>query len=170
MAVNDARVRLIISHAIQHAGHSADTCCGSVRQAWRNLKAWRDVPPAGGASPNSLDLDVAAAENYMFARACVCEGFVSATQMRTIAVGYFATKLVGVKMPTSGNPQSKLDAGVLGWGSVGAQEGEANRQRCNPTISPPLWRPVNEIMDLGKGYQGQLGRPGTRYTPPAPRS
>ena len=47
------------------------------RQAWRNLKAWRDQKPAPGAKANSLDLEVSAAENYMFARACVCEGFVS---------------------------------------------------------------------------------------------
>ena len=170
MAVNNARVREIINHAIGHAENNGDTCCGSIRQAWRNLKAWRDQQPLLGASPNSLDLDVAAAENYMFARACVCEGFASRMQMNTIALGYYASKVVGVKMPTSGNPQSPSDAGVLGWGGTGAQEGEADCRRCNPGANPPLWRPVNEIMNLGGGYRGAMGKPGTRYEPPPART
>ena len=170
MSVNNARVREIINHAILHAGNNGDTCCGSVRQAWRNLKAWRDLPPASGARANSLDLEVAAAENYMFARACVCEGFVNRLQMNTIAIAYYATKVTGVKMPTSGNPQSEADSGVLGWGGIGSQEGEVDRKRCNPTANPPLWRPVNEIMNLRSGYGRALGTPGTRYAPPSARS
>ena len=170
MAVNNVRVREIINHAIGHAMSDGDICCGSIRQAWRNLKAWRDQRPLPGSSPNSLDLDVAAAENYMFARACVCEGFVNRMQMNTIALGYYTTKVVGVKMPTSGNPQSPSDAGVLGWGGIGSQEGEADRRRCNAGANPPLWRPVNEIMNLGGGYRGAMGKPGTRYEPPPART
>ena len=165
MAVNNARVREIINHAIAHAANNGDLCCGSIRQAWRNLKLWRDQPPLPGVLPNSIDLDVAAAENYMFARACVCEGFVHRLQMNTIAIGYYATKVAGMKMPTSGNPQSPPDAGVLGWGGIGTQEGDTDRCRCNPDVNPPLWRPVNEIMDLGGGYKGAMGKPGTRYKP-----
>jgi len=63
MAVNNERVRQIINHAIWHAKNNGDNCCGSIGQAWRNLKKWRDLPPAPGAKPNSLDLEVAAAEN-----------------------------------------------------------------------------------------------------------
>ena len=62
MAVNNVRVRQIINDAIARASNNGDPCCGSIRQAWINLKAWRDLPPAAGAQPNSLDLDVAAAE------------------------------------------------------------------------------------------------------------
>lgn len=167
MAVNNARVRQIINHAITHAANNGDMCCGKIRQAWRNLKAWRDLPPAPGARANSLDLEVAAAENYMFARACVCEGFVNRMQMNTIAIGYYMSKVAGVRMPTSGNPQSPVDSGVLGWGGIGSQEGERDRRRCNPSADPPVWRPINEIMDLGSGYRGAMGRPGTRYEPPA---
>ena len=166
--VNNERVRQIIDHAILHAGDNGDRCCGSIRQAWRNLKMWRDEPPAPGARPNSLDLEVAAAENYMYARACVCEGFVNRFQMNVIALGYYGTKRVGVLMPTSGNPQSEPDAGVLGWGGVGSEEGEADRDRCNPNANPPLWRPVNEIMGLRNGYLRTAGTPGTRYSPPPP--
>lgn len=166
MAVNSVRVRQIITHSIALASNNGDTCCGAVRQAWRNLKAWRDLPPAPGARANSLDLEVAAAENYMFARACVCEGFVSRLQMNTLAIGYFASKVVGQRRPTSANPQSPADPAVLGWGGIGAQEGEADCRRCNPSADPPLWRPVNEVMDIGSGYGGALGRLGTAYEPP----
>lgn len=168
MSVNNARVRRIINDAIAKARNNGDLCCGSVRQAWANLKIWRDQPPVAGAPPNSLDLDAAAAENYMFARSCVCEGFVNRLQMNTIAIAY-GTKVGGVAMPTSGNPQSAPDVGVLGWGGIGSQEGEADRMRCNPTADPPLWRPVSEIMGRRTGYYFSAGgRPGTRYSPPPP--
>lgn len=169
MAVNNARVRQIINDAIAQASNNGDACCGSIRQAWRNLKAWRDLPPVGGAPANSLDLEVAAAENYMFARACVCEGFVNRFQMNSIAIVYFATKVAGVDMPTSGNPQSRPDVAVLGWGGIGSEEGEADRRQCNPNADPPWWRPVSEIMGRRDGYYFRVGgTPGTRYTPPPP--
>lgn len=177
MSVDNKRVREIVNDAIMRAGSGGgDACCGKIYQAWRNLKAWRDQPPAGGARPNSLDLEVAAAENYMFARWCVCKGLVNRLQMNTMAIGYYASKVIGSKMPTSGNPQSDPDSGVLGWGGIGSEEGEADRTRCNPTADPPLWRPVNEIMDLRSGYGSFYGSPGTRYdgptgyTPPGYRS
>lgn len=166
MAVNNERVRRIINDAIAAANNNGDLCCGAIRQAWRNLKEWRDIPAEKGKPPNSLDLDVAAAENYMYARASVCEGFVTRLQMNTIAIGYYGTKLVGQKMPTSGNPQSPHNVGVLGWGGIGSQEGEADCKRCNPGANPPLWRPIGEIMPLGDGYVGKVGKPGTRYEPP----
>jgi hypothetical protein len=50
--------------------------------------------------------------------------------MNTAAIGYYSTKLAVEKMPTSGNPQSEQDLGVLGWGGIGSQEGEADRGRC----------------------------------------
>ena len=169
MSVDNARVRQIINHAIAFASsQGADDCCGSTRQAWHNLKAWRDEPTAAGARANSLDLEVAAAENYMYARVSVCSGYVSRFQMNTMAIVYYATKVMGRKMPTSGNPQSAPDSGVLGWGGIGSQEGEADHARCHPDVDPPLWRPVGELMDLGGGYAGALGRPGSRYAPPPP--
>ncbi len=95
----------------------------------------------------------------MFARTCVCTGFVNRLQMNSIALGYYTTKLFGINMPTSGNPQSEPDVGVLAWGGIGSEEGEADRLRCNPNINPPLWRPINEIM--GKRVYG--GSIGTQY-------
>jgi len=166
MSVNNTRVREIINDAIARAiNTSGDACCGSIYQAWRNLKAWRDLPPAPGVRPNSLDLEVAAAENYMFARASVCSAFVSRFQMNSMALVYYTSKRVGVGMPTSSNPQSEPDLGVVGWGGIGSEEGEADRNRCNHGASPPWWRPVNEVMNIGNGYGGLYGSPGTRYGP-----
>jgi hypothetical protein len=86
--------------------------------------------------------------------------------MQTIGLAYYATKVAGVKMPTSGNPQSPANSDVLNWGVRGARDGANDCRRCNTKADPPLWRPVNEIMNLGNGYGGQLGRPGTAYAPP----
>lgn len=165
MSVNNVRVRQIIDDAILRANSNGEACCGKIYQAWRNLKAWRDQPPKAGTRANSLDLEVAAAENYMFARACVCRGFVSRFQMNSMALGYYGTKVVGAKMPTSGNPQSEPDLGVVGWGGIGSEEGEADRKRCNPNAEPPMWRPVNEIMNMRTGYGSLYGSAGTRYGP-----
>ena len=164
MAVNDVRVREIIDQKIQQfGGADGPNAAVNIRAAWQDLKAWRDEAPAAGRPPNSLDLDHAAAENYMYARASVADGFVSQAQMNTLAVGYYLTKRLGMKMPTSGNPQSEVDAGVLRWGVIGAQEGEVDRIKYRFDTKAPLWRPVNEIMPLS-GYTGLLGRPGTRYS------
>ncbi len=108
MAVDNAIVRIIIDTNIAVVIDDG-SCCGKYFSAWMTLKAWRDQPPNPGDQPNSLDLNVAAAENYMFARAMVCAGRCSRFQMNTLALGYYATKLIGIGMPTSSNPQSEPD-------------------------------------------------------------
>ncbi|HLK82985.1 MAG TPA: hypothetical protein VKT99_16040 [Xanthobacteraceae bacterium] len=157
MSVDDDRVRQIINEAIARAGSGGDICCGTIGNAWKALKAQRDVPPKPGETPASLDLELAAAENYMFARWSVCTGTVSRFQMTQLARLYYLSKLFGKKMPTSGNPQSEHDLGVEGWGVRGANEGEADRKRCNPNANPPLWRPADDIMGKRTGYGGSYG-------------
>lgn len=165
MSVNNERVRQIINDAIAHSTNNGDRCCGAIRQAWAKLKRWRDIPPNNGSRANSLDLDVAAAENYLFARTLVCEGLVSRFQMNIMAIAYYTSKVIGVEMPASGNPQSEPELGVLGWGGIGSEEGEADRRRCNPNINPPIWRPVNEIFRMPNGYFRELGSKGTTRYP-----
>ncbi|MEQ1952587.1 hypothetical protein [Mesorhizobium sp. CN2-181] len=162
MAVDNALVRMIIEARIA-AELDDGSCCGKYFSAWKALKAWRDQPPGPGEQPNSLDLNVAAAENYMFARAMVCAGRCSRFQMNTLALGYYATKLMRIGMPTSGNPQSEPDAGVAGWGGIGSEEGEADHDRCNAGVNPPYWRPVKEIFGKEGYYHTAVGTPGTRY-------
>lgn len=59
----------------------------------------------------------------MFARACVCEGFVNRLQMNTIAIGYFLTKVARVNMPTSPVNEIMGQQGVYlrACGSVGTR-------------------------------------------------
>jgi hypothetical protein len=154
MSIDDDRVRKIINEAIAKASSDGDICCGGVGNAWKALKAQRDVPPKAGETPASLDLELAAAENYMFARWSVCNGSVSRFQMIQLSRLYYLSKLFGKKMPTSSNPQSEHDLGVEGWGVRGANEGEADRKRCNPNANPPLWRPADDIMGKRTGYGG----------------
>ena len=78
MAVDDAIVKGIISTALNNNGWKADQCCGTIGKAFRELQAHRQQPG------NSLDLNYAAAEHYMFARWMVCTGRVSKTQMKIL--------------------------------------------------------------------------------------
>ena len=135
MSVDNDRVQKIINEAIAKASSDGDICCGGVGNAWRALKAQRDTPPNPGETPASLDLELAAAENYMFARWSVCNGSVSRFQMIQLSRLYYLSKLFGKKMPTSSNPQSEHDLGVEGWGVRGANEGEAGGPRSTAPIS-----------------------------------
>jgi hypothetical protein len=160
MSVDNDRVQKIVNEAISKAGGGGDICCGAIGNAWRALKAQRDVKPGPGETPASLDLELAAAENYMYARFSVCTGFVGRWQMQQLTMMYYESKLIGIDSRSTGNPQSPHDMGVANWGLRGANEGEADRKRCNPNASPPLWRPVDEIM--GKKMYG--GGYGTSYS------
>ena len=147
MSVNDTEVRRITSEAINRAPiNPRDTCCGRVRNAFRNLQSRRQIPGA------SLDLELAAAEHYMFARLMVCSGHVSQTQMRMLVDGYHMKKMIdrlrgdpNAEAVTS-NPVSPPDPGVHQWGRVGLIDGQADHDRCNSGVSPPIWRPIEEIL------------------------
>ena len=83
MSVNDTEVMRIINEAIHRVPvNPSDPCCGRVSGAFRNLQTQRQIPG------NSLDLELAAAEHYMFARLMVCSGHVNQTQMRMLVDGY----------------------------------------------------------------------------------
>ena len=150
MAVSDTKVSALISRYLSNVGN-ADACCGKVEVAFRALQAARRLPGA------SLDLDLAAAEHYMFARFMLCTGTVSATQMRTLIVGYDAKKLIDRlrnnpnAAATTANPVSPPDADVIRWGLRGVVEGQTDHDRCNSTVKPPMWRPLEEVLGPGRG-------------------
>jgi hypothetical protein len=112
-----------------------------------------------------LDLHLAAAEHYMFSRFLVCTATVSSTQMKALTIGYDAKKLLsglfgrGNSMAVTSNPVSPVSRHVTRWGLRGATDGEADRLRCNSGTSAPVWRPVNEIFNVG-----YIGRAGTSYS------
>ncbi|WP_377161080.1 hypothetical protein ACFJIX_14205 [Roseateles sp. UC29_93] len=164
MPVNDVNVRRIIDDYLKkHGGVDDRWAADHIRAAWEELKEWRDAKPSGGKPANSLDLDHAAAENYLYARSEVAVAFVSEAQMHVLAVGNYAAKRVGIKMPSSKNPQSEPDLDVLRWGSIGAREGEADRIRYRPKEDAPLWRPVNEVFPLLPSWLRGIGAVGSRY-------
>ena len=146
MPTNDARVSQIILQYLSNAGWREDSCCGILQQAFRSIQAFRQKPG------NSLDVDVAAAEHYLFARSTVCTGFVSSTQMKALVIAYDVKKILdrargdpnAARVTT--NPVSPPDWDVVLWGLAGCDEGSADRDRCNADISPPMWRPVEEIL------------------------
>jgi hypothetical protein len=150
MPVNDTKVSTIIADALNNTGNS-DACCGKTELGFRNLQAARRVPGA------SLDMDLAAAEHYLFARFMVCTGTVSAMQMRAFVVGYDIKKWIdrvrgnSNAAATTGNPVSPPDRGVVRWGLQGVVDGQTDHDRCNKAVSPPMWRPLEQVFGPGRG-------------------
>lgn len=145
MPVDNQRVRQIIDQALARAGGGGE-CCEQVRKAFRDLQAQRQIPG------NSVDLNLTAAEHYMFARFMVCSGHVSSNQMRVLVVGYTAKKILDSatgdpnREAVTSNPVSAPDMGIVSWGLTGVSHGSADHDRCNRAVSPPFWRPVPEIL------------------------
>ena len=145
MSVDDATVQQLIAQALAAAGPATE-CCDQTERAFRDLQKRRQRPG------NSLDLNLAAAEHYLFARWMVCSGAVSAMQMRAIVVGYDLKKALdrlrgkANAEQVTANPVSRPDAGVVRWGLAGVGAGGADHDRCNKTVSPPIWRPIEEVL------------------------
>jgi hypothetical protein len=150
MAVVDTNVRHLISQYLTNPGNS-DACCGKVEVAFRALQAARQVPGA------SLDLDLAAAEHFMFSRFMVCTGTVGVAQMTALVIGYDAKKIIDRLRgnpnadAVTGNPVSPPDADVVQWGLSGVLQGSIDHKRCNSEVTPPFWRPLEEVFGKGRG-------------------
>jgi hypothetical protein len=150
MATNDRHVRSLIAGAMANPG-TADACCGQVEVAFRSLQTARRVPGA------SLDIDLAAAEHYLFARWLVCAGAVSTMQMHALIVGYDAKKWIDRvrgnpnAVATTTNPVSPPDRDVVRWGLAGMTEGSHDHDRCNAGVRPPLWQKLEVVFGPGKG-------------------
>lgn len=160
MPINDDTVRKIIGKALANNGWEHDKCCGSIHDAFRSLQEHRQK------RGNSLDLNYAAAEHYLFARWMVCSGEVSSTQMKVLVAGYDAKKWLDSKRGSpnreavTANPVSPPSWEVMCWGLKGCDEGGADKLRCNPSADPPLWRPVDDVLGkktFGGGYGTSRG-------------
>src|SRR3954453_19294908 len=88
VATDDNRVQRLIQQFLTNNGWQHDKCCGTIERAFRHIQKYRQT------EGNSLDLDYAAAEHYLFARFMVCTGTVSQTQMKALSAGYDAKKLL----------------------------------------------------------------------------
>jgi hypothetical protein len=151
MGVSKEKVNQIINEALANGGAGA-TCCSAVGAAFRYLQKLRQEPG------KSLDLDLAAAEHYMYARSLVCTGYVSAAQMRVLVIGYDVKKLLDAqakdpdKQQVTTNPVAPPNIEIVLWGIWGVEVGQGQHDRCNKDISPPVWRPLKEIYDKNIGY------------------
>lgn len=150
MAVNDSRVQQIINDVLLQFA-AVQGCCGSVQAAFRELQRRRREPGA------SADEDLAAAEHYMFARQAVCSGFVSATQMEAMVVGYDTVKGIVQLVPplerrmrTTPNPTSRASVGSIRWGLNGVRDGQAQHDRCNASAVPPRFN--RDAYTYGPSY------------------
>ena len=146
MGVNPKRVQDIIDETLSRCGWIQSPGVPVLDCARKKLKDYRQV------KGNSLDLDYAAAEHYMFARYLVASGGVNATQMRVLTTGYDAKKfwddLWGDKnkLAVTDNPVSPPNWEVMEWGLKGATDGDLDYQRFRPSQVPPKWRALSEIL------------------------
>jgi len=150
----DTEARKMIDDAIRSTVvDGSDPCCGRLGKAFRMLQAQRQVPG------QSLNMPLAAAEHYMFARFMVCAGAVSPTQMRALVVGYDLKKALDKargnpdKEQVTANPVSPPSLDVVKWGLKGVSEGSADHDRCNAKLKPPLWTDLEKIFGPGRSIE-----------------
>lgn len=157
MAVIDSRVQEFIDQAMKNPGLG---CCDAHEIAFRYLQKHRQEPG------RSLDLELAAAEHYMFARWMVCAGHVSPTQMRVLVIGYDLKKLLDSAIgdpdreAVTDNPVSPPDIGVVMWGLKGVSHGSEDHDRCNRAVTPPFWKPIDKIFgqSVKSPYSKQISK------------
>lgn len=155
MSVDDKEVQRIINDALANHGWATDKCCGTIHDAFRSLQSHRQIPG------NSLDLNYAAAEHYLFDRYMVCAGHVSKTQMKVLVAGYDTKKWLDSKTgepnkeAVTSNPVSPPSWEVMNWGLKGCDDGGGDVTRCNPGADPPLWKSIEDVLGkktYGSGY------------------
>jgi hypothetical protein len=146
-SVDDSKTWAMINQALAEAsGHASGNYDKKLGRALRRLQASRQVTGA------SLDMNLAAAEHYMLARWWVGTGYVNPLQMRTVVVGWDADKILNKLRgqpeanQVTKNPASPPDADVTRWGLKGVSDGVIDHDQFNPGVSPPLYRPLDELM------------------------
>ncbi len=147
----DAQVQKIIDDEFRTIPAQSDMCCGTSAIAFRHLQARRQVPG------QSLDMPLAAAEHYMFAKVMVCGGTVGAKQMTVLVIMYDVKKLLDKWTGTpnteqvTSNPVSPPSLDVVKWGLKGVFDGSILHSACNPNTVPPLWTNLEQVFGPGKG-------------------
>ncbi len=141
--LDDDGVRRAINDALNRAGagRAGMPCCQAVGQAWSPILVQQRRVPGG-----SLIANLAAAAHYMLSRYHVCAAKASQFQMKIVIDGYDDKKrklivdgdkdLKGIAL--TGNRPFPPDFAIRKWAYKGADEGEADRLRCNSEA----WRPV----------------------------
>ena len=156
MGTDVENVRRIVATAMDNQAKVTTNFIEVLKLAWIELRERRQQP--GG----STDLDLAAAEHYLFARFLVASGEVREGQMETIVEVYYNKKLNDSAkgnanaMAVTANPVSKPDKGVMNWGLLGAKHGAADHTKCRVSKRPPLWRSIDDLLPGPGGLYGSI--------------
>jgi hypothetical protein len=161
--LDDAGVRKIINDTLTRArteattdpnpAYNSDSCCGAVGYAWVKILVKQRREPG-----KSLISNLAAAAHYMLARYHVCTAKARPFQMKEVIEGYDAKKRWKIQ---TGDPELKSmalttnrpfppDFAITNWAYKGADDGEADRLRCNANASPPLLVPTVNNTEWGE--------------------
>lgn len=141
--LDDDGVRRLIFDSLNRAKqiNPGGACCQDVAKAWVPiLVKQRQVP---GQSTIS---NLAAAAHYMLSRYHVCAALATPSQMKTVIDGYDSKKRLDIAtgdvnlsgVGITSNRQFPPDFAIRDWAYKGADDGEADRLRCNSKASPPL--------------------------------
>jgi len=156
MAVNEKNAWRFICTALERNEERAAGFIESIRAAWKELRDHRQKP---GSTTN---LDLTAAEHYLFARWCVASGNVSKDQMIDLSQRYYRKKRWDAFMDAmnedavTAGPAPEPDLGVVIFGVMGALQGAADHAGHKVTRTPPRWRPMEELVG-GDGFFRPLG-------------
>ena len=125
MAVNSEDVQRIIDAAMNDQAKSASDFIELFERAWIQLRDRRQEPGC------STDLDLAAAEHYLFARYMVASGKARETELTSLAEACYGKKL----RDTFGSPNALAetlapDLSVVTWGMLGGKHGAADHRNA----------------------------------------
>ena len=157
MGTDVENVRRTVATAMKNQEKNARNFIEILQLAWIELRDRRQKP--GG----STDLDLAAAEHYLFARFMVASGEVREGQMETLVEGYYLKKQWDLQsgnpnaMAVGANPVSKPDKGVMNWGLLGAKHGADDHTKYKISRTPPFWRSIDDLMGESGGWYSSLG-------------
>lgn len=143
--LDDDGVRRFINDALGRAG-TGGACCQAVHDAWVPILVNQRRVPGG-----SLISNLAAAAHYMLARYHVCAAKAYAWQMKVIIDGYDDNKrrlIAGgdrdlKQIALTGNRPFPPDFAIRNWAYKGADDGEADRVKCNSKAIRPVIPDVN---------------------------
>jgi len=146
--LEDDEVRRVINESLMRgsAGRRGEPCCGVVAAAWVDILVPQRRLPGG-----SLIANVAAAAHYMLSRYHVCAAKAFPWEMKTVIDGYDEKKrrliangdrdLKGIAL--TGNRPFPPDFAIRKWAYKGADDGEADRVRCNSKARRPVFPEIN---------------------------
>ncbi len=129
LSFDDQKVQTYINKAL--AANSHRKSFGE-----RLLGAFGDLyAQRGREDPNDDNLELAAAEHYMYARYQVYSGETQATVMQAVTIGYDAMKLLAclplfyvIRKFVVQHSWARPSTDIIRWGLRGCQDGEVDRR------------------------------------------